>query len=175
MGCIWQEQRSGQWSARAVIAGKALADEELGVSGIAILGLGSSGGAALFVRPGFGVRINGEPVLGGLRILEHKDEILAATVRLCFSQETTPVVVTFATSGQRPPICPICRGPVRDGMQAVQCPGCGRWFHQRDAEGQQPAKPCWTYAPTCRFCRHPTSFAGDAAWRPDREDNLAQR
>jgi hypothetical protein len=171
MSCVWQEQRPGRWTARAVTAGRTLAGEELGVAGLGVMEL-RQGGAALFVRPGLWVRVNGEPVLGGLRLLEHKDEILAGSARLCFSREAAPVVVRFSSAGQRNPVCPICRGPVREGMQAVQCPGCGRWFHQREAEDDRPAKPCWTYAPTCRFCTHPTSFAAEAAWRPDREEYL---
>jgi len=170
MSCIWQE-RTGRWEARAVVAGRVLPGEELDVPGVGVVPLGQ--GAALLVRPGVSARVNGEPVLGGLRLLEHKDEVLVGARRLFFSAEATPVVAVFhLPEGQRPPICPVCRGPVREGMQAVQCPGCGRWFHQRETTAQQPAKPCWSYAATCRFCNHPTSFAAEAAWRPDREDNL---
>ena len=70
----------------------------------------------------------------------------------------------------RSPTCPLCRGPVRDGDRAVQCPGCGRWFHQTDAAEGKPAKPCWTYAPTCRFCNHPTALGGEHGWRPEMEE-----
>jgi hypothetical protein len=175
MSCIWQENQPGQWSASPLAVGRLLQGEDLGIAGIALLAL-RQGGSALLVRPGVWARVNGEPVLGGLRLLEHKDEILAGAARLCFSQETTPVVVHFhAVTGQRLPICPVCRGPVREDNQAVACPGCGRWFHQLDADGDRPAKPCWTYAPTCRFCNHPTAFAASAAWRPDREDELDRR
>jgi hypothetical protein len=169
MSCIWQE-RAGQWQARAIVGGRLLVGEELELPGVGVAPMRQ--GAALLVRPGVRVRVNGEPVLGGLRLLEHKDELLVGTRRLFFSAETTPVVVIFQlAAGQRAVVCPICRGPVRAGMQTVQCPGCGRWFHQREATADQPAKPCWTYAPTCRFCKHPTSFAAEAAWRPDGEDN----
>src|SRR3954447_6364974 len=166
MSCIWQE-RAGQWQARAVL-GRLLPGEALELPGVGVAALRH--GAALLVRPGVRARVNGEPVLGGLRLLEHEDEILVGTSRLFFSAETTPVLVSYRlVAGQRAPVCPICRGPVRDGMQAVQCPGCGRWVHQREAPTEQPPKPCWTYAPTCRFCNHPTSFAAEAAWRPDCE------
>jgi hypothetical protein len=171
MSCLWLEGAAGRWTARTVPSGRPLAGEDLGLPGIALLVLPRQG-AVMLVRDGVWVRVNGEPVLGGMRILEHTDEVLIEDVRLVFSQETTPVQVSFqATAGQRAPTCPICRGPIRDGMQAVQCPGCGRWFHQIDGP---PAKPCWTYAPTCRFCQHPTSFAAEAAWRPDREETLAR-
>jgi hypothetical protein len=172
MSCVWLERQPGQWDARAVLPGMMLAGSELGLDGVGVLGL-SGGGAALFAQPGVWVRVNGEPVLGGMRLLEHKDEVLVWGVRLCFSRETAPIVVRYRPAeGQRLPVCPICRGPVRADMQAVQCPGCARWFHQLDAEGERHAKPCWTYAPTCRFCNHPTSFAAEDAWRPDREDAL---
>ena len=171
MSCLWLENAPGQWTARLVPPGKPVVGEDLGVPGIALLVLPRQG-AVLLARDGAWVRVNGEPVLGGMRLLEHKDEVLVEDMRLVFSQESAPVVVSFAATGLRTPTCPICRGPIREGMQAVQCPGCGRWFHQLGGEGQ-PAKPCWTYATTCRFCGHPTSFASEAAWRPDREESLA--
>jgi len=116
-------------------------------------------------------RVNGRPVLGGLRVLEHKDEVTLGPLRLFYSAESTPVVIVFQPpEGARLPTCPLCRGPVRAGDQAVQCPGCGRWFHQTNAADGKPAKNCWTYAPTCRFCNHPTALGGDAGWRPERED-----
>jgi hypothetical protein len=81
-------------------------------------------------------------------------------------------MATLYTSkpGTRTPTCPVCRGPVRDGERAVQCPGCARWFHEIEKTDTRPAKPCWTYAPTCRFCNHPTALTGAAAWRPEMEE-----
>jgi hypothetical protein len=143
------------------------------VEGIAFypLSQGAERGALLLVRSGVWVRVNGQPVLGGMRVLDHKDEILAGSTRFYLSLETTPTVVLYQVPpGGRAPTCPICRGPIREGTPAVQCPGCGRWFHQVDAAEDRPAKPCWTYAPTCRFCAHPTSFAAEAAWRPEMEE-----
>lgn len=165
MSCLWQEQPDRTWLARSLFVGRTLAGEDLAMPGVAFLTVGQAQ-TALFVRPGVRVRVNGEPVFGGLRLLEHKDEVLIGAARLVFSSETTPQVVTFAVpAGGRAPVCPVCRGPVKVGMLAVECPGCGRWFHQLDS------KACWTYAPTCRFCNHPTSFAKEACWRPDREES----
>jgi hypothetical protein len=173
MSCLWIEAVAGEWVPHTVPPGRPVAGEDLGVPGIALLVLPRQG-AVLLARDGVWVRVNGEPVPGGMRILEHADEVLVEDVRLVFSQQGAPVVVTFtAAEGQRLPTCPVCRGPVRAGMQAVQCPGCGRWFHQHEGEGQ-PARPCWTYAAACRFCQHPTAFDAEAAWRPDREENLAR-
>jgi hypothetical protein len=165
MSCLWLEH-AGAWQARALAGGRVLAGDELALAGIAFVPL-PRGQAALLVRPGVRVRVNGEPVFGGVRLLEHKDEVLIGARRVVFSGEATPVVTTFTAAGQRPPVCPVCRGPVREGTQAVQCPGCGRWFHQQDA------KTCWTYAATCRFCNHPTSFSAETCWRPDQEESVA--
>jgi hypothetical protein len=164
MSCVWLEMPGQPWRAVPILATRPLTGEELGVRGVLFCGIGP-GGAVLMSRPGVWVRVNGQPVLGGLRVLEHRDEVLLPGACLFFSLESTPTVSPFrVVEGGRAPTCPICRGPIREGMPAVQCPGCGRWFHQLDA------KPCWTYAPTCRFCSHPTSFAAEAAWRPDKEE-----
>ena len=153
MSCIWREQTPGQW----------LATRELSQEGVGLVEL--PGAALLLVRPGVRVRINGEPVPGGVRVLDHRDEILVGADRLLFSAQSAPLITTFALAPeQRPPVCPICRGPVRDGMPTVACPGCGRWFHQLDE------KPCWTYAPTCRFCQHPTPLEEGSTWRPGGEN-----
>ena len=167
MSCLWIETAPGQWVSRVRVAGRPTNGEDLGVPGIALLALPRRG-AVLLARPGVWVRVNGEPVLGGMRLLEHKDEVLAGEARCVFSQQSVPVVVAFSPAeGARPPTCPVCRGVVGPSL-SVQCPGCGRWFHQ---EG---ARACWTYAAACRFCNHPTAFDDEAAWRPDREEALAR-
>jgi hypothetical protein len=168
---IWREMPDRSWHAMPLRLGQPLTEADLGAAGVRICEVGAERGAVLLVEPSVWVRVNGQPVLGGLRVLEHKDEILLAETRLYFSMETAPLVTVYRLpEGLRAPICPICRGPIRDGMRAVQCPGCGRWFHQLDAEGDRSAKSCWTYAPTCRFCSHPTAFDAEAAWRPEREE-----
>src|SRR5262249_25788532 len=153
---------------RTVPAGKPVNGEEIGVPGVALLVLPRQG-AVLLARPGVWVRVNGDPVLGGMRLLEHKDEVLADAVRLVFSQQGVPTVVAFSLrGGGRLPRGPVCRGLVREPAVSVQCPGCPRWFPR---EG---AKPGWPYAPACRFCTHPAAFDDAAAWRPDREEALAR-
>jgi hypothetical protein len=173
MSCIWHEVEGQGWRALPVLAGKTLRGEEFGLPGIALFGLaqGAERGALLMASPGIWVRVNGLPLLGGLRVLDHKDEVLLGNGRLYFSLETTPLIASYRIpEGSRAAICPICRGPIKDGAAAVQCPGCARWFHQAEAADDKPAKPCWTYAPTCRFCNHPTAFDAQAAWRPDQEE-----
>jgi len=132
-------------------------------------GTGADSGVALLARPGVTVRVNGLPIAGGMRVLQHRDELLVARRRYFFSAESTPVVTVFQLAeGDRRPACPICRGPIRDGEQIVRCPGCGRSFHQLGGEGKR--KTCWTYAAHCRFCRHPTALDGATAWRPEQEE-----
>jgi hypothetical protein len=168
---VWREMPDQTWHALPLRPGQPLTAVELGADGVQLCDLGTERAAVLMVRPDVWVRVNGQAILGGVRVLEHKDEVLLAETRLYFSTETAPIVSVYRLAeGGRAPICPICRGPIRDGIQAVQCPGCGRWFHQLDAEGDRPAKSCWTYAPTCRFCSHPTAFDAEAAWRPEKEE-----
>jgi hypothetical protein len=166
MSSVWREARGGEWQPVAIPEAEGAPAVAVEVDGARFLrfGTGNERRTALVLPVGAAARVNGRPVLGGLRVLEHKDEVILGRSRLFYSAESTPVVVVFRRAeGARSPTCPLCRGPVRDGDRAVQCPGCGRWFHQAD-------KPCWTYAPTCRFCNHPTALGGEAGWRPERED-----
>jgi hypothetical protein len=128
-------------------------------------------GIVLFAPVEIGVRVNGLPA-PGMRVLTHGDEILVEGKRYRFSDESVPEITTFReVTGVRAPNCPICRGPIKDGQEAVRCPRCGHWFHQASATAGSPAKACWTYAETCRICRHPTSLDGHSIWRPDMEDD----
>jgi hypothetical protein len=166
MSSVWREVRGSEWQPVAIPETQEAPAVAVEVDGARFLrfGAGNEQRTALVLPAGAAARVNGRPVLGGLRVLEHKDEVLIGRSRLFYSAESTPVVVVYRRAeGARSPTCPLCRGPVRDGDLAVQCPGCGRWFHQGD-------KPCWTYAPTCRFCDHPTALGGEAGWRPERED-----
>ena len=125
----------------------------------------------LIVPVGVRAFVNGLPVPGGLRVLAHGHEILAAGKRYSFSDESLPVVAVFRVgAGERTPTCPVCRGPIKDGENAVRCPRCSHWFYQVDGAEGKPAKPCWTYAESCRICSHPTSLSGDSVWRPDMEE-----
>jgi hypothetical protein len=170
MSSIWR-QLDGGWHSLPLGEGASATAED--VPGVRFFRYrrGPEGGTVLIVRPGERVWVNGQPVLGGLRVLQHRDEILAGRVRLYFSAETTPLVVVFRLKqGARSPTCPVCRGAIKDGDLVVQCPGCSRWYHQLEAAGDRPAKKCWTYAETC-LCQHPTSLSGAPVWRPEMEEN----
>jgi hypothetical protein len=119
------------------------------------------------------IRVNGQPV-PGLRVLEHRDEILVGRLRFYYSAESTPDVVIFQLEpGAKRPECPVCRMKIEDGQHVVRCPGCGRFYHQYEqtaAGGTTHEKHCWTYRPVCAFDGHPTSLSGDPAWRPDSDE-----
>jgi hypothetical protein len=171
MSNIWREVAGGGWQATALAEdGPLLLDGGL----LCRFGRGSEGGVALLVRRGLRALVNGQAVLGGLRVVVHKDEVLLGQSRFFFSAEAVPVVARFRLeAGSRAPTCPTCRGPLRDGEEAVQCPGCRRWYHQIAAQANEKGKTCWTYAPTCRFCTHPTSLGGEPVWRPEQEEGHA--
>ncbi len=165
MSSLWQ-QSATTWEPMPIESD--LAD---GNVRLARFGNASDSGVALLARPGVEVRVNGLPVVAGLCVLQHRDEVLVDGRRYWFSAESTPVITAFRLAeGGRRPTCPVCRGPVKDGELAVQCPGCGRWFHQIEAAEGRRGRTCWTYAPTCRFCNHPTALTGESSWRPEMEE-----
>lgn len=172
MSTLWRKSADG-WQS-VPLDGCARLSQGIDVAGVEIVrvGRGSDAGAAVLVRAGTWARVNGQPVLGGIRVLDDKDEILAGGSRLFFSAQSSPVVVTFrAEVGVRLPTCPVCRGPIREGQRAVHCPGCPRWYHEGEPTDENPARRCWSYAATCSFCHHPTSLAEDAIWMPDRDEH----
>jgi hypothetical protein len=169
MSSLWKEISGATWEATPL-------NEELDLAAGSVrlvrFGEGAEGGVALLVQPGVYVRVNGLPILGGLCILQHRDEVLVDSQRVYFSSESTPLVMAFRLeAGARRPTCPVCRGPVGENDPAVRCPGCGRWFHQIEASEGRRGKTCWTYAATCRFCSHPSSLAGEPVWRPEQEES----
>jgi hypothetical protein len=134
-------------------------------------GQGAESAVALLTVPNAPVRVNGLPVLGGLCVLTHRDEILVNDQRYYFSAESRPVVTVFRLDeGARRPTCPVCRGVLKDGESSVRCPGCARRYHQIEPREGVKGRTCWTYAASCRFCNHPTSLTGEASWRPEQEE-----
>jgi hypothetical protein len=129
---------------------------------------------ALVAARGSRLAVNGLPVLGGLKVLDHRDEITADGVRFVFSGESLPEVTALhAEPGGRELRCSLCRGAIQDGMSVVRCPRCGRLFHQIDGGSESPEKYCWTYSERCRHCGHPTALSEASLWSPDDEENDA--
>jgi hypothetical protein len=174
MSTVWQQGEGDSWQPVPVPAGLPLRGEDLHAPGVRLFRFGrdTDRGVGLLARPGVRVLVNGQPLLGGLRVLEHRDEFLVGGRRFFFSAEAAPALVVFrATAGARPCTCPVCRGLVRDGEAAVQCPNCGRWFHQIEPADGKPGRKCWTFAPHCRICTlQPTALSGEPAWRPEHEE-----
>jgi hypothetical protein len=134
----------------------------------------------LLADPGPVSRVNGQRIIGGAKVLKHKDEITFNAQQFFFSAETPPVVVSFPAHLCAEKLrCPVCRGPFASGQPVVQCPGCQRWYHHSEKEGGEQeaseagsavaARPCWTYAPQCKFCGHQTAMSEEALWRPDEQ------
>jgi len=170
MSTVWHQAGDG-W--QALTLGTALEGAELQAPGVRVFRYGQSTdkGVGLLARPGARVLVNGQPVLGGFRVLEHKDEILVGRTRLFFSSEATPAVVGFRPAvGARPSTCPVCRGLIKEGEEIVQCPGCSRRFHQVEPAEGRKARKCWTFADKCKICNHPTSLSGEPVWRPEKEE-----
>jgi hypothetical protein len=166
MSTLWRECDGTRWEPLAVAEAAPL--DEAGIR-IFRFGQGADKGVGLLTRPGTRVLVNGQPVLGGFRVLEHRDEILAGHKRFYFSSESTPQVVVFRPlPGARPCTCPQCRGLIKDGDAAVQCPNCSRWFHQIEPGDGRSARRCWTFTDKCRICNHPTSLSGEPVWRPEK-------
>jgi hypothetical protein len=120
---------------------------------------------ALMSAPGSGIRIGGEALPCGLRVLRDRDEIRTPVgEQYFFSTEALVAVTSFESLG-RDVFCGRCRQRIAAGAPAVRCPGCGVWYDENDE------LPCWTYAETCAFCGRSTALDLGFAWSP--EDGLA--
>ena len=134
-------------------------------------------GCVLLVRPadsadawavaanGNTVRVNGEPVLAGLRRLHDFDLVALPGRRVAvFSSERLARVQPLPASGG-PVHCARCGGNIEEGAPAIACPQCGVWYHQ---DGNDPDYQCWTFATHCAFDNTPTALGG--AFRRSPED-----
>jgi hypothetical protein len=121
---------------------------------------------ALVAQPDADVRVNGQSVVLGIRVLADRDAIQVGNGEpMFFSAERVPQVETATTSGA-PVACPRCRQDIVPGSPVVRCPGCDVIHHQSSD------LPCWTgyerarFA-TCALCDTPATLAGDLRWTPD--------
>jgi hypothetical protein len=116
---------------------------------------------ALLCITGWGTRVNGTPLSGGLHILRDRDEIQIDTDLLVyFSTEELAVVEPFPRH-DHPIFCARCRQQMAAESPAVKCPSCGHWCEQSED------KPCWTYGDTCPLCQQPTAFDTGLRWSPE--------
>ena len=173
MGVLWKNELTDKAAWQAVPIGE-LAEQGGGhakaIFHLWQFGQGNEALVALFARLDQTVYVNGELLIGQLRILRHQDEILAGPWRYYYSAESRPCISAFRLAeGGRQPKCGVCRGVIEDGQAVVVCPRCGRAFHQIPAEENFPAKECWTYRDKC-LCEHPTDLGEGATWRPEQEE-----
>jgi hypothetical protein len=155
MSTIWIKADEDRW--------QECSPDSLQAAGVRFRKIEGQHALALLAAPECRILINGQRIWGGLRILQHRDEIQVDGQRIYYSAQRLPRVSRYQAGPGAPVKCGVCRMPLRDGDAIVSCPGCSRSYHQSDG------KPCWTYREQCVFCGHPTSLTGEAAWRPEQE------
>jgi len=107
------------------------------------------------------MRVNGFPLVAGIRVLEDLDELRTrATGRIYFSIERKPRVEPFP-GREEVTTCARCKGTIVKGDPSVQCPQCNTWHH----EGTE--MPCWSYAEKCALCDQLTRLDTDFRWTPE--------
>lgn len=121
--------------------------------------LTAEGDCFLLVPPDASVTVNGNPVLNGIHLLRHKDEVAAIEGAIAYyTTDGLSEVVSFPGPAAK---CGRCRSSILEGASAVKC-ACGVWYHQSDP-------PCFEYGdePVCVACRRPTRLDGSGLWSPE--------
>jgi hypothetical protein len=176
MAVIWQESPLNAWEATPLKdrrynlapGGLAAASPTAGTrpqtAAVQLL-RGTAGGQpwVLLAAKGSGVRVNGQSLDIGLRVLRNCDEIflIRAHRRFFFSNEGLPRVERFPRD-LRAASCPRCHHVIQPGSLAVRCPNeeCGVWHHQ------SADCPCWTEGQRCAMCETPTELRAGFRWSP---------
>jgi hypothetical protein len=131
-------------------------DEPAGV--LAALHRRANGAWVLFTDPKNKARLNGLD-FPGIRLLRDRDEIRVCGQTYFFSTERLAVIEEYTGSGKA--FCPRCRQEMKNGTPAVQCPGCGVWYHE---DGNLN---CWRYADNCGLCPQKTPLIDTYQWTPE--------
>jgi hypothetical protein len=106
------------------------------------------------------LRVNGEPLDAGIRVLRDRDELRAGSRRAFFSAESPVELVAFPAP-DRAVLCPRCKLEIPPASPAVRCPQCRVWHHQSDD------LPCWTYDRHCATCDRPSALDAGFRWTPE--------
>lgn len=114
----------------------------------------------LVCSSGAAVRVNGETIMLGTRMMRDRDELLIEGQRLFFSAEKLAKIVAFQAAAGPAVICARCKQPLKEGDPAVECPSCGAWHHQSQELG------CWLYGGSCALCDQPTALDAGFRWTP---------
>jgi hypothetical protein len=112
------------------------------------------------------VRVNGDPVVAGIHVLQHRDEIVVRnckgeSLRLYFSAEKIARIEQL-TDEPHTVSCARCYKRINPGNQIVRCPSCSAVHHQSDEFN------CWTYAEKCAnsMCFQNTEINSGFRWVP---------
>ena len=112
------------------------------------------------------VRINGSPVIAGIRVLQDRDEIVVRDCegrshRLYFSAERIARIEQLKEQ-DRTVSCARCSLEITPGDQIIRCPKCNAVHHQSDE------LTCWTYSDKCAngMCYQDTEITSDFSWVP---------
>lgn len=114
------------------------------------------------------VRINGDPILAGIRVLQDHDEIVVRSYegesyRLFFSIEKIAKIEQLSEHDHAAN-CARCLKKINPGDQVVKCPapGCRAVHHQSDEFN------CWTYNSKCAnsMCYQDTEISSEFRWVP---------
>ena len=175
MAHLWIKNDSGQWAVLLLEADAfdlstnpprpldgRVAGEHLASSTV-LINAGADGRDVWALIAGLtsDVRVNGQPVSIGIRVVKDRDEIRVRPVgALYFSTERLARVEAFARFGQAL-YCPRCKQLLAENTAAVRCPQCNVWHHQTEE------LPCWTYSETCALCSQPTDLNSTFQWSPE--------
>jgi len=171
MAGIWRRQAAGESGSGGVWMRAALGGAELRLPGARLVATAPGGiddarhaPERWLLLADARARVNGEPVVAGVRLLRDRDEIrLAGGEVVWFSSEELARIEPFP--GNEPLPCARSCRPITPGAPSVRCPRCGTWHLQTEEY------PGWTYAGTCTVCSAPTRLSGDYAWHPGLEDD----
>jgi hypothetical protein len=173
MAHLWVQDDTGAWAVFSLAsqllslpdafpaAGRRPHDGQAGTHAILLRSVGAGSTRWVLMAASQGVRVNGAPLLTGIRVIVDRDEIrLGRGCSVYFSSEALATVEGFPRSGQ-PVLCPRCKQEIALGYEAVKCPQCGVWHHQAGD------LPCWTYAPHCALCDQSSDLGGSYRWSPE--------
>ncbi len=102
------------------------------------------------------VWVDGTPQnLGIYHLADGQEVLVKGAGAVVLTTEKTPEKTTLPVD-QADVICPRCKTEIDPGSDAVQCPTCDIWHHERDD------LPCWTYEHSthCAMCAQPTDLDG---------------
>jgi hypothetical protein len=159
MAHVWLLDGDPQGAAAPKWSPRPLDGDSLAVPPARLLRADGDGTGWVIVGPA-AVAVNGSRLDTGIRVLRDRDELRAAAGRVFFSTESLAVVVPFPDTGRKT-FCPRCKLEIAPGSPAVRCPACGVWHHQSEEF------PCWTYAPRCALCDHPSALDAGYRWVPE--------